>query len=93
MTRYGPRKYERLTTYLAGLTADEVMLTFGEIEAIVGTALPPSARSAPFWANAADSLHRSAQATAWRRAGWRVATSNVSLGVVTFARARSDSTA
>jgi len=91
-TRYGQSKYQPLADYLATLTVDEVMLTFAEIEAILGTALPPSARAAPFWANLIDSWHRSVQAQAWRRAGWQVAVANVGLGMVTFARVRSDST-
>jgi hypothetical protein len=86
MPHIGPRKYAPLTQYLAGLAADEVTLTFAELEAILGTALPPSARAAPFWANLTDSWQRSAQAAAWRRAGWRVAVVNVGLGMVTFAR-------
>ena len=43
MPYYGLRKYDPLATYLAGLTVEEVTLTLGEIEAILGAALPPSA--------------------------------------------------
>jgi hypothetical protein len=87
--RPGPRKYDPLAAYLAGLAADRVVLSFAEIAAILGTALPPSARTPRFWLNAAS---RSPQARAWRRVGWRVAASNVGLGTVTFARDRPDST-
>ncbi len=94
MPTRGPRKYDPLAAYLAGLAADEVMLTFAEIEAILGTALPPSARAMPFWVNATDRSRRPAQARAWRRAGWQAA--HIDLRddppTVTFARVRSDST-
>ena len=88
MPRSGPRKYDPLTDYLTGLTADEVTLTFAEIEAIIGALLPPSARAALFWTNVPDSLRRSVQAQAWRRAGWRVARVELEADppAVTFAR-------
>ena len=86
MPYYGPRKYTPLTTYLASLAADEVTLTFAEIEAIIGTTLPSSVSRASFWANTATSWGSSSQSTAWRRAGWRVAGTNVGGGTVTFAR-------
>ena len=84
--RPGPRKYDPLTAYLAALAADEVTLTFAEIEAIIGTALPPSARTSRFWTNVTAGVHRSAQA--WRRAGWRVVRTQMHSKppAVTFAR-------
>ena len=88
MPRFGPLKYQPLTDYLAALTADEATLTFAEIEAIIGTALPSSAWTSRFWANAADRLHRLPQKRAWRRAGWRVVRVHLEIGrpAVTFAR-------
>jgi hypothetical protein len=88
MPERGPRKYDPLTAYLAGLAADEVTLTFAELEVLLGAALPPSARTGHFWVTA---TRASPQARAWRRAGWRMAVANVGLGMVTFARVRSDS--
>ena len=93
MSHYGPRKYDPLTRYLAGLVVDEVSLTFGEIEAILGAPLPPSARTPLFWINVTDSLGRSVQAQAWRRAGWRMARVELEADppAVTFQRVRSES--
>ena len=83
--RYGPRKYDPLADYLAALTVDEVTLTFAEIEAIIGAPLPPSARLRTWWANTAGS----AQARAWRSAGWRMARRQLhsATPAVTFVRA------
>ena len=92
MTRFGPRKYDPLTRYLADLTADEVTLTFAEIEAIVGVPLPPSARNPNFWSNAPSGIFRDRP---WVRAGWRMARTQLrgEWLAVTFARFRPDSTA
>ena len=67
--RYGPRKYDPLAAYLAALPADEVTLTFAEIEAIVGAPLPATARLSSFW----STTPRLLVARPWLRAGWRVA--------------------
>ena len=85
MPRYGPRKYDPLTAYLAALPADEVTLTFAEIEAIVGAALPASARQSSYWTTTLQPL----VARLWVRAGWRVARTDLSSATpaVTFARA------
>ena len=66
--RVGPRKYDPLTRYLADLAADEVTLTFAEIEAIIGAPLPPSARTSNWWENTTEHV----QAGAWVLAGWRM---------------------
>jgi len=88
MPRPGPRKYTPLTTYLVGLAADEVTLTLGEIEAIIGASLPRSARQARFWANMNRTWGGSAQVHAWRRAGGRVVRTQLHSKppAVTFAR-------
>jgi hypothetical protein len=77
-----PSKYDPLTRYLADLAADEVTLTFGEIERLVGAPLPASARQSSYWTRAA--LPRGHQS----RAGWRVARVYLRLGspAVTFRR-------
>ena len=86
----GPRKYDPLVAYLASLTADEVRLTLVEIEAIIGAALPPSARKPPFWGNASEQVVE----LPWLRAGWRVRRTDLRNDppAVTFVRARPDST-
>jgi hypothetical protein len=70
MPERGPRKYDPLTRYLADLTADEVTLTFAEIEQIVGAPLPRTAWGPAFWSNGREGVFR---VRPWVRAGWRVA--------------------
>lgn len=61
-------KYQLLEEALASLGADDVVLSFEDIERIIGEALPPSARSRrQWWANSDD---RHVQAQAWLRAGF-----------------------
>jgi hypothetical protein len=90
MPRYGPRKYDPLVAYLAGLFVDEVTLTFSEIERIVDAPLPPSAYRPSFWSTSPRSLVM----RPWRRAGWRVVRTELSARppLVTFARVAADST-
>jgi hypothetical protein len=66
--RVGPRKYDPLVAYLAGLAVNEVTLTLPEIERIVGALLPPSAYQPSYWTRSPRSL----VARPWRRAGWLV---------------------
>jgi hypothetical protein len=74
--RYGP-----LHDFLAGRSDNEAAITFADIEALVGE-LPASARlHRPWWANSA-----SAQARAWRDAGWRVQSIDQASEQVVFAR-------
>jgi hypothetical protein len=87
----GPSTYDPLTRYLAALTVDEATLTFGEIERLVGAALPASARQSSYWTRAA--LPWGPQHRPWTRAGWRVVRAHLETGrpAVTFARGRSAS--
>ncbi len=65
-------KYQPLYTHLCNLRTGEWQTTFGEIEAILGSALPPSARLYDWWwANEGASGH--VQARAWDVAGWETA--------------------
>ncbi|MGD9890702.1 MAG: hypothetical protein AB7R89_11570 [Dehalococcoidia bacterium] len=69
---HGPRKYVRLTDYLATLTEDAVTLTLSEIEQIIGAPLPASARATSFWTNSPTGV---LTVRPWRRAGcWVVRT-------------------
>ncbi|HEY5072641.1 MAG TPA: hypothetical protein VII63_11495 [Caulobacteraceae bacterium] len=75
--------YEPLTRFLAGHQPGEVVLTFRELERILGRSLPPSARKhQAWWANTTSHSH----AEAWLRLAWK--TSNVDLRSerVTFTR-------
>ena len=69
------RKYDALRAALAAVAGDEAVMSFGEIEALLGFALPASARTyREWWANTGGTH---VQATAWLQAGWR--TSRVDL--------------
>lgn len=66
-------KYQRLYTHLSALDAEEWRASFGEVEAIIGFELPPSARLyRPWWANQSTGNGHS-QALAWTMAGWETA--------------------
>ena len=87
-----PSKYEPLELYLRAIpsTTKEVTLSFAEVERIVGTPLPASAKShRPWWGNQKDSKTRP-QAHAWLSAGFEVDTVNQGGGnaSVRFRRAR-----
>ena len=63
-------KYSPFATYLKNQTADEVRLSFADIERILGDDLPPSARAhVAWWANSrtADTHN---WAHLWLEAGW-----------------------
>lgn len=69
-------KYERLNDHLRHQTASEVPMTFAEIEALIGAALPPSARKhRPWWSN---NSANSAATHAWLDAGYE--TERVDMG-------------
>ena len=66
-------KYQRLYGHLSTLDAEEWKTSFGEIEALIGFELPPSARLyRPWWANQSMGNGHS-QALAWTMAGWETA--------------------
>lgn len=79
-------KYDPLAKFLgdSARTVGTVMLSFAQIEDLVGRALPSSARRhRSWWGN--DAYH--VQAVAWREAGWRVFKVDMGRQVVTFIRA------
>jgi hypothetical protein len=61
-------KYEPLERYLAGLGAPIVELSFAEIETIIGSHLPPSARKHAAWWSNNPTNHVNAKA--WLNAGY-----------------------
>ena len=76
-------KYEGLGRHLGALQSTRWPATFGDVEAVLGSALPPSARKYPvWWSN--DESH--SQASAWMNAGWRTSDVNVRQGTVVFRR-------
>ena len=79
-------KYTPLAKFLedSARTEGTVILSFAQIEDVMGTALPASARRyRSWWGN--DSYH--VQAIAWRAAGWRVFKVDMGRRIVTFIRA------
>lgn len=76
--------YRLLFQYLRDRYADRVVLTFNEIEDLIGFLLPEAARADETWWNdAVGSARRSPQADAWRCAG-RIAAVNMSAQRVLF---------
>ena len=76
-------KYERLGRHLGALQSPLWPATFRDVEAVLGSVLPPSARKYPvWWSN--DESH--SQASAWMNAGWRTSDVNVRQGTVVFRR-------
>jgi hypothetical protein len=83
-------KYAPLHEYLANRYADNVVLTFGQIEDLLGSALPDSARARDEWWTGTDSdANKSSCSDAWVLAG-RTATPNLLARTVAFER-RSES--
>ena len=69
-------KYDPLRTFLEHVAPGtlELTLSFRQVEDIIGSALPPSARKyRQWWANP-SSPHDHPYAQAWLAAGWKVDT-------------------
>ena len=78
-------KYQKLSKYLKSLNGEEWMADFTEIETILGSALPDSARRYPaWWSNQAGEGHT--QSNAWQALGWRTAKLDLAGEKVTFIR-------
>ena len=58
--------YDPLRDYLRGMQFREVMLSFADIEKMIGRALPKSAERPQWWANVQAPGH--SQREAWREA-------------------------
>lgn len=79
-------EYEPLYKYLRDRYADRVVLTFNEIEDLLGFSLPKAARIQEAWWAATDATARhSAQSDSWMRAS-RSATVNLPAQRVVFER-------
>lgn len=79
--------YRLLHKYLSGRFADSIVLTFGQIEDLLGHALPGRAYTeSGWWASADAGTTESLQAGAWIRAQ-RTAKVNLAARTVLFDRA------
>lgn len=82
-----PREYLSLHRYLDNRFADTVVLTFAQIEDLLGFALPDLARvHREWWANPDQNTTPSAQARSWTQAS-RTAKPNLLAQTVLFERA------
>ena len=81
-----PSKYVTLHKYLANRYADSVVLTFAQLEDLIGCRLPDSARVQQEWWTSTDGdADQSSCADAWILAG-RTAQPNLLARTVTFER-------
>jgi hypothetical protein len=84
-------QYGQLYTYLDGRYADMVVLTFAQVEDILGFPLPDSSRTRPEWWTTTDAggdhpgAGEAAYSDAWRLAG-RTALPNMAARTVAFER-------
>ncbi len=63
-------KYDPLSGHLRRQRADELTISFAEIERILGAMLPKSAARPQWWANTTDPETSHVQRKAWRDAGY-----------------------
>jgi hypothetical protein len=74
-------RYDALERHLSQVTGRILLMTFGQIEQLIGGLLPHAAiKRRAWWAN--DSQQE--QARAWLNAGWRVEVVYQDRGLVTF---------
>jgi hypothetical protein len=84
-----PGQYKSLHHYLEHRYANTVVLTFAQIEDLLGFALPESARiHQEWWANKDSSDALQPQSRSWTLAS-RTATPNLQAQLVVFERAQS----
>lgn len=79
-------KYEPLARYLDLQSRAEVIMSFADVEEILGTALPPSAfKYREWWANETSPVTSHAQCSAWMMVGYH-AFANMGRETVRFVR-------
>lgn len=79
-------KYAPLRDHLAGLGRESIRMSFGEIERILGVALPASARAhRAFWSNNGSN---NVMTKAWREAGYETAQVDMGGETLEFRRIR-----
>jgi hypothetical protein len=76
--------YLSLHTYLANRYSDVVVLTFAQIEDLLGSPLPAPAKKDPMWWNS-DNHHNFEHSNSWRLAK-RTAVANLMAQTATFER-------
>ena len=82
-------KYARLTDWLANQRADRLEVSFEEIEDEdkIGVKLPPSAKvHREWWGNEVARGSSHYQCRAWRNAGWKLESLDLTRETVTFVR-------
>ena len=84
-TEVASGKYGVLYRYLEHRYADVTVLTFGQIEDLLGFALPQLARTYQAWWTPGANVKRSPHADAWTLAG-RTASANLHSRIVIFTR-------
>lgn len=66
-------KFDPLKKYLANCGKEEIIMTFADIERIIGFSLPASSvNHAEWWANESNNSSRHSHAKAWYSAGYKV---------------------
>ena len=79
-------EYLALHVYLRDRFADSIVLTFSQVEDLLGFALPPAARAdAEWWREPHDGVARTTQAEAWQLAS-RSAVVNMAASCILFER-------
>jgi hypothetical protein len=78
-------RYGLLYKYLANRYANTVVLTFSEIEDLLGFALPPASRQRTWWTDGAAASEEPAHSDSWVLAS-RTAAPNLTAQTVTFER-------
>ncbi|HPL67324.1 MAG TPA: hypothetical protein PLG94_12390 [Smithellaceae bacterium] len=84
-------KYDPFKEFLAGIDIEEsdIKISFDDIESIMGTSLPKTARlDRTWWANTMRSNH----AKSWLAQGWKVDKVELAQGVVLFTRIIAETT-
>ena len=77
-------KYTPIKIFLAGQKANEVPMTFGEIENLIGQPLPPAAfKHRPWWSN---SPANNVMTKAWLEAGYKTERVDMEARRLTFVR-------
>ena len=85
-------RYDPLKNYLIQCGSEEVALSFADVEAILGSPLPSSARNYDaWWANPGDSLlTQHSHARAWQAAGYKAQVNRTNQTVRFYRALRSD---